>query len=88
MTTTIRARFNGKVFVPHGHVDLPVDEEVTIHRDLPPSPSLSPPAQQGARPKRDWQAFFEEMDKHSIHAGNSIDYSRESCYDDTIHDPD
>jgi len=84
MTTTVRARFDGKAFIPHDHVDLPADKEVTLQF----TPTPTPPAQRVARPKKDWQAFFEEMDKHSIHAGNSIDYSRESCYDDTIHDPD
>jgi len=82
MTTTFRARFDGKVIIPQDHVDLPVDEELTVQ--AAPSPST----QRAARPKKDWQAFFEEMDKHSVEVHHFIDHSRESCYDDTIHDPD
>jgi hypothetical protein len=33
MTTTIRARFDGKVLVPEGPVDLPKDETLTLHID-------------------------------------------------------
>ena len=81
MTTTIRARFDGKVFVPYDHVDIPADRDVTIQ-------VVPPPAQRVMRTKKDWQSFFEEMDKHSVEVDHFIDHSRESCYDDTIADPD
>ena len=88
MTTTFQARFDGKAFIPYGHIDLPVDEDVTL-QVAPPSVSRpSHPARRVVETEEELLALFEEMDKHSVHAGNSIDYSRESCYDDTIHDPD
>jgi len=88
MTTTIWAHFDGKVIVPHGHVDLPVDEAMMI-QIAPPSVSPSSPSpRQGARTKEDWQAFFEEMEEDSVEVDHFIDHSRESCYDDIIHDPD
>jgi len=93
MTTTIWAHFDGKVIVPHGQVDLPVDEAMMIQiapsPHVPPvSPPVSPSPWQGARTKEDWQAFFEEMEEDSVEIDHFIDHSRESCYDDTIDDPD
>ena len=85
MTTTIRARFDGKVFVPYDHVDFPVDEEVTLQVASSPS---SPPARRIEETEEELLAFFKEMKKHSVKVDHFIDYSRESCYDDTIHDPD
>lgn len=43
MVTTLRARFDGKVIVPVGPVDLPVDREFTFHVDVeaPQSPGKS-----------------------------------------------
>ena len=87
MTTTIWAHFDGKVIVPHGQVDLPVDEAMMI-QIAPPVSRPSRPARRVVETEEELLALFEEMDKHSVHAGNSIDYSRESCYDDIIHDPD
>ena len=75
MTTTIRAHFDGKVIVPHGQVDLPVDEELTIQV----APPLSEPAT--IQTVEELRALFAEMKKHSVKVDHFIDHSRESCYD-------
>jgi hypothetical protein len=36
--STIKARFDGQVFVPQGPVDLPVGSELEITLPVPPSP--------------------------------------------------
>ena len=48
MTTTLRARFDGKVLVPNEPVDLPTDRELVIHVD---------PAQQRGHARGTWGAL-------------------------------
>jgi len=73
MTTTFRARFDGKVFVPHGPVDLPVDEEVTVQ--------VTPKKQRRIKTVEELRELFKEMDEDSVEVNHFIDHSRESCYD-------
>ena len=80
MTTTIRAHFDGKVLVPHGQVDLPIDKEVMLQVTRPP--------RRRAQTKEEFMAILEEMDKRAVKVDHYIDHSRESCYDDTIPEPD
>jgi hypothetical protein len=77
---TIKARFDGKVFVPEGPVDVRTDEEVTLELARGGCPAQ-------IRTELELVALFKEMDEDALATGQPVDYSRESIYTGTVDDP-
>lgn len=72
--TTIRAHFDGKVFVPDEPVEVPVNTPVTIHVESP-------------RTIEDFDAALEDLTRLAKRPGGEVDWSRDSIYSGTLDDP-
>lgn len=57
MTTTIRARFDGQVFIPAEPVNVPVDQDLLLHIDRQPPPEIGPAEEIQARLERARRTF-------------------------------
>jgi len=78
--TTIRAYFDGKMFVPEEPVSLPPNTEVTLHvdTDVAPSPEL-------VNDRLKALDALESLAEHS--KKGATDWSRDSIYSGTLDDP-
>jgi hypothetical protein len=83
MTTTLRAKFDGKVLVPIGKVDLPIDQEVELQVSALVQPPRGSPAAVLEAMKRLPHLAAEDIDEleRSIATGKTIANGR-GAFDD------
>ena len=77
---TIKAHFDGKVFVPDEPVNLPRDQSVLLNFEA----TSGAPASES---KEDIDRLFEELERLAVVTNHPVDDSRDSIYSGTIDDP-
>lgn len=76
---TIKARFDGKAFVPDDPVDLPIGTAVQVYvLDTTPHRQMS---------IEELERFLAEMDEDAVECDHFVDWSRESIYGGTLDEP-
>ena len=76
--TTIKAHFDGKSIILDQAVNLPIDQPLTLHVDIPVIDTARIDDQLNA---------LDDLLKLSTDESNSADWSRDSIYSGTLDDP-